>query len=453
MLAELRRAIPVAALVGVAAVYGCFSLLGFGPPALALGVAVAAGFVLLTLGLRAAGKPTRPWRAAAVAISCSTLIVLVAIDLLIAAGVIRLGQAHDLAVIPHHRRILTADGYYTGTHEAGYRQTAHTAGQVASYLPDAGFYEPRDITVATDELGLRNPPGAWRAEQDVILLGDSFPFGYGTTQEEIWSQQLSGLNGKRVYNAAVYGSGPTQQIELLRYLLTERGLRTAPGARVALLIFEGNDFTDPNTYQMRATSPVVIWKNRLGQYFEGTLLGKLRQIAVHQTQLRRSGPLYAVQTSERFGPMAFARFYAQAVAEMDRTPETAREVFLRSGIEEGFDRLDDLARDRGLRVSVFYCPTKERVYGRYFPDPLGVPAADHLEALTHQAATAHGYDYVDLTPAFLRAAEQGELVYWRDDTHINARGHHILAELTVALDAQDADRAGTSGTRLAEERP
>jgi hypothetical protein len=439
MFAELKRTIPAAALVGLAAVYGCFSLLGFGPRALVLGLVLVAAFVVVSVGLRAAGRSAHVLRAAAVAVSLSTLVVLVAVDLLLAAGVIHLGQAHDLAVIPRHHRILTADGYYTGTHEADYRRTAHTAGQVASYLPDAGFYEPRDITVATDELGLRNSPGAWREEQDIVLLGDSFPFGYGTTQEAIWSRQLADLTGKRVYNAAVYGSGPTQQIELLRYLLEERGLRLAPRARVALLVFEGNDFTDANAYRLRAMSPIVIWKNRLGQYFDGTLLGKLRQIVLHQAQLRRSGPLYAVQTSGRFGPMAFARFYAQAVAEMDRTPEAAQALFARSGIEEGFVRLDQLARQKGFHVSVFYCPTKERVYARYYPDHLAIPAADYLEALTRRAAVAHGYDYVDLTPVFLKASEQGELVYWRDDTHINERGHHILAELTAACDSRVAE--------------
>ena len=157
----------------------------------------------------------------------SILIVLIIIDTLIYCNVIKLNQAHDLVVIPYQVTIYTKEGYKTATQEKNFQAKAFSAGQVSSYLKDDNFHEPRWITVKTDSLGLRNAADQVCKSQDIILMGDSFCFGYGTDHDKIWSELIKKETGRNVYNIGVYGAGPGHQIELLKYLLDTKKITLA----------------------------------------------------------------------------------------------------------------------------------------------------------------------------------------------------------------------------------
>jgi hypothetical protein len=89
----------------------------------------------------------------------SIAVTLMSMDLLVFNKFIRIGQPVDLSVIPLHSRIVTREGFSTGTMEANFQKRAFTSGQMSKYVEDTGFYEPRWISVETDELGLRNSKG------------------------------------------------------------------------------------------------------------------------------------------------------------------------------------------------------------------------------------------------------------------------------------------------------
>ena len=61
--------------------------------------------------------------------------------------------------------------------------------------------------------------------------------------------------------------------------------------------------------------------------------------------------------------------------------------------------------------------------------------ADHLEShdALHHLLLEHlegkGYDLIDLHPPFAAAAAEGRELYWTYDTHMNARGNALAAEV------------------------
>ena len=131
-----------------------------------------------------------------------------------------------------------------------------------------------DVAIRTDERGLRVSADSLeegRAERpaaqvaganpdrtvSVLTLGDSFAFGWGVAFEEAFpsliEQRLRRTGSGRVLNAAVPGTGPSDQLRLLRKLFPPE-----KPAVVLMALFVGNDFTDvgrggagPNSFPSR----------------------------------------------------------------------------------------------------------------------------------------------------------------------------------------------------------
>ena len=84
-------------------------------------------------------------------------------------------------------------------------------------------------------------PDLPKPTKDLYVLGDSFVWGYGVGQNEIFTNHLSRLlPGWRVHNCGLAGSGTVEQYILFRHYVYE-SLR--PGDTVVLAFF-GNDFGD-----------------------------------------------------------------------------------------------------------------------------------------------------------------------------------------------------------------
>ena len=107
--------------------------------------------------------------------------------------------------------------------------------------------EGRSIPVLLNELGLRGPPLPRRTDRTerVLVLGDSFVFGYGVTQAEAFPQVLAKLVstslGREVVagNAGVPGYGTVEQARCL-----ERIRAAFEPDLVIATIYIGNDFID-----------------------------------------------------------------------------------------------------------------------------------------------------------------------------------------------------------------
>lgn len=437
------------ALVALLLTYATFSLVG----QLHVGrFASLGGLALLTVVVAAAvwvvtRRNLRRGRAL-MGVVAWALVALVVSDGLLYFRVVRLPRVDRIDAIPAREPIITTDGYRTYVHQRMWSADVMSVGQAAAGLPDTGFYEPRRLRVVTDELGFRNAPGSALRAQDVVLLGDSFAFGYALDQEDLWSVQLARLTGKNVYNLALYGSSPSEGVELLRHFTERDAVKLSARPVILLHVFEGNDFTDPSVYRYRyeGPRPVTEVRNILAQWFDEGLLGQALMRGRRLLSPARS--TQGVVDSARFGRVAFHIPYMNEVRALDASPQVAAAYFASSAVPSALQRLAEVARRLSARVLVMYQPTRYRVYGRYFPDLPAVPRDRHMSALLRSAAMEHGFEYVDLTSAFEARAENGEMLFWRDDTHLNGAGHRLLAELTRDLLARSrSDQASTFAPR------
>jgi hypothetical protein len=98
-----------------------------------------------------------------------------------------------------------------------------------------------------------------------------------------------------------------------------------------------------------------------------------------------------------------------------------------------------LTEGLGLRTVVLILPTKGEVYPWILKGankPSGEPRASGFSRAVLTACRRLGLSCLDVKPYFMQEADRiwaskGELLWWRDDTHLNGHGHEVLAKFVA----------------------
>ena len=100
----------------------------------------------------------------------------------------------------------------------------------------------REIVFITDDLGFRNVPGDRTRGNRVLLLGDSFGAGSGSSQDSTLASLLHNRYGVAAYNLSVAGASPWQELMTLKSELAHVHIERP--AVVLWLLFGGNDLEE-----------------------------------------------------------------------------------------------------------------------------------------------------------------------------------------------------------------
>jgi hypothetical protein len=291
-------------------------------------------------------------------------------------GALLLGSTLTVLVLECGYRVARAPGLSPTTNPSYVR---HDAQLGWSYRPGARERHQTsefDVEVEINARGFRGE--AWGAKSGarprVLVLGDSFAFGWGVAASECFSARLQRSEPRwEVLNAAVSGYGTDQQLLLLERLLPD----VQPDLVVA--VFCDNDL-------LENSSPVVYGKHK--PYFvvrDGEL--ELRGVPVPQAWLER------------------VSYLARAVSK------SAWERALR-------ERRPDPDRDWLLTCQLYR--RMQRVLGSV---PLLIVSDEQrLADLAREERTLH---HLDLRPVFAREARE---LFFPLDGHWNARAHGLVAE-------------------------
>lgn len=294
--------------------------------------------------------------------------------------------------------------------------------------------EPRVEVFRTDSLGFRND--ADYSGERLLVVGDSFVAANGTSQEHTITNQLRSTHGIAGYNLG-FASGPLGYSKRIQWARRE----FPPEACLVLVFFEGNDFQPmqasdvamhenvPSGLQsmVRGYITAVRQPFQLSRVTYGLWTRALANFRSETNQA--SSEQHAIVRQVGGRPMGFLRGYAEV------TQRTSYDDF---GFIEA--RLAEATPDL-----LMFIPDKFRVYGPLAEDD---PAGDLPEAQWNylaQLAGKFGVPAVNATEALrARAAEllpAGEVIYWRDDTHWNAAGIAVGAQvLADALKAHPQEK-------------
>ena len=271
--------------------------------------------------------------------------------------------------------------------------------------------EPRDVSYRIDSYGFRND--ADYKGQKYLLVGDSFVVGTGNTQADIISAQLAQDYGIAAYNLAHPGDVP----DYAQYVAGFKADHSTP-AKLLVFIFEGNDFVASRT---KKRSAVSLFFKRYSNLFSDTNVFRVTRSLY--ARAKRSSQIadseYLIMTAIHGRKVAFLRRYAEVARQASQPPI------------ESFERaLSAMGADI---EGIFFIPTKYRVYHRYVDPGTTLPNAawEYLQGVCRK----NNFKCIDLTQPLIKATDdllaQGEMTWWRDDTHWNRNGMAVAARVVA----------------------
>jgi len=295
------------------------------------------------------------------------------------------------------------------------------------------------VDVQYDAHGFRNNGELTQAP--IVAIGDSFVEAGLVSHADLMTTHLSRAFQCEVANLGQGAYGPQQELMVLRrYALPLR-------PRVVLwFFFEGNDLSDVPRFErfqkealddFRSTSfgDRSLVKNTLEVL---AWLSKPRIKEDSREAVRRS---CAVRTSP--GEKIYFAYPGSPLNDQDLAALKLTQGTLLEAHE--------LAEANSARFLLVYIPTKFRVYRDScdFP-PQGYGhkwQPSDLPQRLEQWSRDHSVSFLDLTPPLQAAAARGELVYFADDGHWNAKGNETVTAAVTDFLSQNGWLAPDSQNR------
>jgi hypothetical protein len=306
----------------------------------------------------------------------------------------------------------------TGRHDMGpFRtnltyQNSHAYGDLASIGNCLDCRQYRPMSIHTDERGFVNPPSS--GSYDAILIGDSFGLGAEQPEGANLASQISQHTGLSIYNAC----SPMRAIsrEHLMELINQLGM--AHGA----VFFELMD----RSFGYAGPPPKTPERERLDRWSQNAEYSPLANISRDIVGRLYDGHLmpnpYAPNIARKLLPNGETMlFFPEDLQRAEPNRVTWWAKYL--GV------LNKELRQRNFQLIVILVPSKYTVY-----QPLikGAIKTDKSEALNELQNELKDVPVVNTTAALQQAAAaelvQGNLLYWRDDTHWNAEGVRVAVE-------------------------
>ena len=340
--------------------------------------------------------------------------------------------------------------------------TAETFGDLAAMVGDAALREPRLMFFQTDSAGFRNADG--ERSVDVVVLGDSFGAGAGTTQSKVLSHLLQTQYKWSTYNLSFPACGPWQQYINLAIEATR--LRLTRKTTVVWLLYTGNDLDDEygDTWKLEELpwrSGFSAWKvsyktyrgrSPLYQMSENLLwrVKRSRDMAenVEKKYLPDGRPVLFLKGQEEWGRRTRAQ-----VERHHNFPKLMRTMEAMKQWKETY----------GPEILVVVLPTKGEVYPSILYRRPQLAEDFHSSGFfqaVHSICDRISLPCVDPKPYLLETAgrlwaSSGELLWWRDDTHLDERGHEALADFIAKeiLPRHDSSKAQSCKSDCGEPEP
>lgn len=331
------------------------------------------------------------------------LVLLVTLALLfpLAEIVVRLVAPQTL---PSQSRIrsFTLRGMYVPDETAGFRPAPDFAGAIE--------YAGVTTTFRTNSLGLRDAEIAPKTPEmtRILVLGDSFVWGWGVPQGEEWVsllekqlQEKRGTGAIDVVNGGVNAYGTEAQVAHLERL----GPELRPD--VVLVAFFTNDFTD----NLLGATGVYTVK-------DGYLFDRFSHEHFRENAFARESHLYRLAS----------RGFGEARRRIFKLPPSTRALreFSEADFDEGMRlsekhllRLRDASAALGARFAVIWLHADVYVMPRHEPD---VPVQRELQRRIAEA----GIPSFDTLGA-LRGEMNRAGLYIPNDGHFTGRGNRVAA--------------------------
>lgn len=285
---------------------------------------------------------------------------------------------------------------------------------------DLGYYTPcaikKDVRWVTDKYGYRKNNTTLK-RHPIVIVGDSNVAGSSLDQEALLSQVLEKKLGQSVYPLAGERLRALFQHDLLRKNLPEIVILAGIERDIpeSLPLLRPKDLRTPSrleevarrirlnpVLQKIATAADRIFKANMLNYFRARINGSgpsMRRVAISS-----ECPIFFLQGAEANRPSSYER--------VERAAERLKEY-------------SDFLQRKGIRFIFLPIPNKETIHYEY----LNTQKPAFLERLVKRLRELN-IEVIDTQKTFNEIYQNThEMLYHKDDTHWNAFGVKITAEL------------------------
>jgi hypothetical protein len=254
----------------------------------------------------------------------------------------------------------------------------------------------------------------------IVILGDSFAFGWGVNAEDSVACRVQATIGRRVINSAVAGDGPVEH----HFRLIE-ALRTYRPGEVVLFTFGGNDLDDID----RSRDLLIAdWEEGRKETYRHRLWIPFKEALSRRSHsyvfLSRQWTLLLHSVGLRQNRLPFSRAYLRA-----SNTEYARRSAILTHIFQEMKQSADAGRSRLFVAYVPHAIELDSELRNRILDTYGIAAAEidvdiPFRGMSDAAAVA-GAEFIDLRMAFLGG--QVSDFYYPLDGHWTAEAHRLAA--------------------------
>ena len=283
----------------------------------------------------------------------------------------------------------------------------------------------------TDSFGFRNSPTSSHPPYDVVIVGDSFGMGLGSSQDEHWGALLNNARHS-VYNISMPVTCASHGAARLSLEIDR--LPLAPGATIIALVYTGNDIEDcddsvDSILQKKPYNRIDAFISLLQGYRSRSPIRQLCMRLVHRFII--TDPVIVVKRWEPFGEIIFYKPHDKAARATVEQLESNQNF---KNLTGGLVKIKEIAKAHQAEVLVVGVPTKEEIYRWVLHDEAPWTGSDSESGLSQAVRALCGKNslrYIDLKPALAAEAKialsRGELLWWRDDSHWSPEGHEAVA--------------------------
>ena len=281
-----------------------------------------------------------------------------------------------------------------------------------------------DVTIKTNSLGLRNDELQKDNKTRILVLGDSFTFGYGVENNETYVNLLERrFNNSIGFINAGYAGGYSTDTEYV--YLKNHGLKLKPDI-VMLGFFIGNDISDimsnshwieneeiknvsSNIYYIDESNRLRVKGLEKKWYYDANVYLSMKSHAYifFKTKIR--------QVFQGMEPAEGTIYNEERNENMSIAINTTKDLLL---------KINKITNESNVGFVIILIPTREQVAGVKLVDKEGKKL--DLEKINREFIgffEDNGINYIDLMP-YLRNEEN---IYFKTDPHWNKNGHEVVA--------------------------
>jgi len=266
-----------------------------------------------------------------------------------------------------------------------------------------------------------DPPPPAQPVEKVLFLGDSFTWGWGVNQGEVFTDELQRRLPPSigVYNRGVNAFGTAQE-----YLLMQRELANGHYDKVVVMFFfndvhnniDGRHgrrpyFTVANGRLQPANQPAVPLMSPLTRF----LKDHIWTIQLITSQFNALRDRFEGDESDDAEGAGGPDLDAHTLAGADETTRLLA-------------AMQQLAREHGAELYVVWVPHRSELEQQ----PSAMPFIRAVHTLVAESCRSAGIPFIDLTQPFYDRTRAGARLIFPHDEHWNADGHRLAAEALLS---------------------